>query len=288
MSKGVVFVAQGADYLTLAEQSAISLKNVDPTCLTEIFTDQECTSDCFDFVRALVDGPSPKLACLPHSKFERTLYLDCDTLILAGLDDLFGILDSFELAVSHDVRRTSKLIREEGRYSIPYAFPQMNAGVILYRQCRETQRFLENWQSLYVELGIKRDQVSFRDLLWSSDLRFYVLPPEFNLRRVTMLDAWEPLDVRPTIMHSHRLLQHLRHRETWLTDLESVLSAERLALKEEWVNELKREPAILTADSVSRFHLAEAHDAAVTPNWKANQLDLVDNSVPSVNSKRES
>ncbi len=259
-NQGIVYVAQGADYLALAQQSARSLKGVDPACRIEIFTDQECKDDCFDIVRSLIAGPSPKLACLPHTSFERTLYLDCDTLVLAALGDLFDILDRFELAVAHDVRRTSQLIREKGRHSVPYAFPQMNAGVILYRRSEETQRFLQSWQDQYIELGVKRDQVSFRDLLWSSDLRFYVLPPEFNLRRMTMLDAWEPLDARPTIMHSHRLLQHLRHDDRRLTDPISVHLAERLALTEEWQREVDRDPMMSEADPISRFYLAETHE----------------------------
>ncbi|WP_206615027.1 glycosyltransferase family protein [Mesobaculum littorinae] len=264
MTDGVIYVAAGKDYLDLAEQSVRSLKAANPQLEADIFTDMTPGTDLFDRVHPIPAGPTAKLASLPHSRFDRTLYLDCDTLILSPFGDLFDLLDRFQLAVAHDVRRTSELIRQGFQHATPYAFPQMNCGVLLYRTSPEMMAFLGEWQSRYTASGLKRDQPTFRDLVWSSDLRFYVLPPEFNLRRVTMLDAWEPLDVRPTIMHSHRLLQHLRGHEERFSDLGSILAVEREALDDEWaafetapVDEEGNGPA-------RRFHLAEAEAARGT------------------------
>jgi hypothetical protein len=117
--------------------------------------------------------------------------------------------------------------------------------------------FLRDWQKAYVAAGKRRDQPTLRDLLWSSDLRFYVLPPEFNLRRVTVLDAWEPLDARPTILHSHRLLQHLRGTPDRLTTVADILPAERLARAEEWRLSGVDDPA-QGGDAVAAYHRAEA------------------------------
>ena len=53
---------------------------------------------------------------------------------------------------------------------------------------------------------------------------------------VLVLDAWEPGDARPTILHSHRLLDHLRQPGARrLTDAETIWVEERLSLVEEWV-----------------------------------------------------
>lgn len=238
MTDGVIYVATGADYTDLAVMSAKSLRAFNPSLPIDIFTDVDRNdlSETFDAVH-LIDDPHQrsKIDCIPRSRFDRTLFLDCDTLILAPFDDLFDILDRFELALTHDVRRATPLIREGYREKTPYAFPQMNSGVLLYRKSDRVQSFFAEWKERYVAAGQMRDQITLKDLLWASDIRFYVLPPEFNLRRVTMLDAWEPGDARPTILHSHRLLDHLRQPGAErLTDPEEIWAQERLSLVEEW------------------------------------------------------
>jgi hypothetical protein len=260
MTDGVIYVARGSDYLDLAQRSARSLRALHPGLPVDLYTDQTLAAGLFDRVLPIAAGPSPKLACLTETRFDRTLYLDCDTLVLAPLGDLFDVLGRFELALAHDMRRASALIRDSHRETLPYAFPQLNAGVLLYRRSAPMWGFLRDWQRLYGEAGRSRDQVSLHDLLWTSDLRFYVLPPEFNLRRVTLLDAWEPLDARPTILHSHRLLQHLRGDAPQLTGLEEIRVAERIARAQEWVAAGLADPA-MGAEAVPAFLRAELREA---------------------------
>ena len=87
--------------------------------------------------------------------------------------------------------------------------------------------------------------------MWESNIRFYVLPPEFNLRRTPMLDAWEPLDARPTVVHSHRLLQHLRGKGVRVTSVAEIAAMERAALAEEW--RMHVGDAADNTDPVARF-----------------------------------
>ncbi len=238
---GVIYVATGQGYLDLAAASARSMRRLNPGLQIDVFTDlagaqnTRCLA-AFDRVWPVPRvHPRAKIDCMPLTRFDRTLYLDCDTLAIGPLGDLFSVLDRFELAIAHDMRRASDLVQESGVVTTPYAFPQMNSGVMLYRRSPVMWEFLSEWQARYRALGVLRDQVSLKDLLWQSDLRFYVLPPEFNLRRVTMLDAWEPLDVRPAILHSHRLLDHLRDPGApRLQTLDAIIDAERAALAAEW------------------------------------------------------
>ena len=270
---GLLYVAAGANYYDLAEQSARSARSFNPDIEIDIFTDQDADPELFTCIHSIPPGPTPKLASLPHSRFDRTLYLDCDTLIISEFGDIFGILDRFDVAVTHDVRRTSNLIRQGFEFKTPYAFPQMNGGVILYSARPKARDFLKNWQAGYVKANVKRDQVSLRDALWSSDIRFYVLPPEFNLRRVTELDAWEPLDARPTIVHSHRLLQHFRNGDVRLSSIEEIVAAEREALADEWQDLKEDMPREDFNNLVRRFHAAEELESMKSPvvkksGWK--------------------
>lgn len=227
----------GADYRDLAVASARSLRVVEPDLAVDLFTDapEAVPEGLFDAVHRITDPHDrSKLDCMALTRFDRTLFLDCDTLVVNPLGDLWDVLDRFDLALAHDVRRRSDLIRAGHAVTTPYAFPQLNSGVMLYRRSKAMRAFLAEWVRRYVAAGTYRDQPVLKDLLWESDLRFYVLPPEFNLRRVTMLDAWEPLDARPTILHSHRFMDHMRHGGDRISDVMALMDAERAAHEAEW------------------------------------------------------
>ena len=237
MRDGVIFVATGAGYLELAQQAARSLRDTNQGLAVDVFTDLagDPGNAVFDQVHDVPSThPRVKLECFARARFDRVLFLDCDVLVLAPLGDLFDLADRFPLSLAHDVRRRSDLIRKGHAVETPYAFPQMNSGVMVYRNDAEMAIFFAEWKRRYESSGEARDQITLKDLLWESDLRFYVLPPEFNLRRVTELDAWEPLDAVPSIIHSHRLLQHLRGLGEKVTDLQRLRELEQEALAQEW------------------------------------------------------
>ena len=237
-SDGVIYVATGAAYREMACQSVRTLKAQNPGLAADLFSDtlDFDGADLFDKVHIVPrNHPRVKIECMPLSRFARTLYLDCDTLVVAPFGDLFDLLERFDIAMAHDVRRCSDLIQQGAEERTPYAFPQLNSGVVLYRHSPATDAFFADWIDRYRRVDVARDQISLKDLLWASDIRFYVLPPEFNLRRVTVFDAWEPMDARPTIIHSHRLMDHLGPLPgARIRDLATIVAAERLALDEEW------------------------------------------------------
>ena len=235
---GVLFVATGKDYFDLACDAAQSVRETNPTIEIDLFTDcnNARQTALFEQIHTIqLPHSRSKLECMPRSRFHRTLFLDCDTRVIADLGDLFDLLDRFDLAMAHDVRRNSDLIKQGWREKTPYSFPQLNSGVVLYKKNHGTDRFFADWADLYQRSATDRDQVVLKDLIWNTDLRFYVLPPEFNLRRVTVLDAWEPLDAVPTIIHSHIFLQHLRHPGSRkVTEIRDLIEIERENLKKEW------------------------------------------------------
>jgi hypothetical protein len=238
LDRGAIYVATGPGYLDLARASADSLRRTNPGLPVDLFTDDPAAPrlGMFDQVHAVpVIHRRAKLECMALTRFDRTIYLDADTLVVGDLGDVWAVLDRFDLALAHDVRRASELIRQGLTVTTPYAFPQMNSGVMLYRRSPAIAEFLAEWLSLFHASGVTRDQIVLKDLLWRSDLRFYVLPPEYNLRRVTVLDAWEPLDAEVKIIHSHRLLDHLgRNGNQRVADLVTLLRLERQALEGEW------------------------------------------------------
>jgi len=78
---GVLYVAGGADYVDLAIQSARSLRAQDPDIAIDLVTDlpENLPRDLFDRVTACPDmHPREKLRAMSATRFQRTLYVDCD------------------------------------------------------------------------------------------------------------------------------------------------------------------------------------------------------------------
>jgi hypothetical protein len=75
---------------------------------------------------------------------------------------------------------------------------------MLYRKSDEVLSFLSDWSRCYREAGFRKDQVTLRELIWSSDLKLYVLPPEYNVRYLRYAYFWRPEEAHPRILHLRR------------------------------------------------------------------------------------
>jgi hypothetical protein len=143
-----------------------------------------------------------------ESRFERTLYLDADLMVLADLGDVFEVLDRFDFALCHDQLRNSVHARREYRIPLPNAYPQFNGGVVAFRRSPETLDFIDTWRTAIQDHGIHKDQPSLRELLWQSRLRVATLPPEYNLWDLARIDLMRPKHhSAPRIIHSNLFVQ---------------------------------------------------------------------------------
>ena len=156
---------------------------VDHPAIDSVVTDQ-VTEDA-------EEAKAHKIDCMADTPFERTLFLDTDTHVLDRIDELFELLNAFDLGVAHAPNR---LYFGDGEYpgerdypsDRPECFPEMNTGVMVYEsESASVQSLFRAWQDRYEtmkEVGATRDQISFREVLYDSDVRFSVLPPEYNCR----------------------------------------------------------------------------------------------------------
>lgn len=199
---GVVYIVSGAFHVAAATQSARSVRQTNPWLHIDIFTDQEPEAGVFDAVHRIPDGHiRSKIDHLAKSRFGCTLYLDSDTRVVGDLRPMFGILERFDIALAHGHQRHGTRQEIVWRKAIPAGFPQLNGGVILYRTTPEVQAFLESWREAYHTAGFKWDQVTLRELMWNSDLRLFVLPPEYNVRYKKYLEVWDENEAQAKILH---------------------------------------------------------------------------------------
>lgn len=201
---GVIFAAFGRTYIDLAFQAAESLRRNAPGLEVDLFTETAMPPGPFDRVHVLEEvWIRSKLDAMLRSRFDRTLYLDADLLVVADPGDIFEVLDRFDLAITHDQNRNSSPGRVEYRRQLPNAFPQFNGGVIGFRRSPQMQDFLETWKQAIRDHGIGKDQPSLRELLWDSSLRVAVLPPEYNLWDLSAIDRLTARHhAAPRIIHS--------------------------------------------------------------------------------------
>jgi hypothetical protein len=210
--RGILYVATGPDYVRAACASAESAANYSPLLKRHLFCDAGSAHvvprGLFSSI-AVIENPHrrSKIDQIPRTPFSRTLYLDADTEVVAPIEDLFELLDRFDIALAHAHLRNIPATRQLWKKRIPDSFPQMNAGVIAYRSRPPVLEFLQNWQVSFHEARFRKDQVTLRELLWKSDLRIAALPPEYNVRNARCLEgARSDKELKPRILHCRRLV----------------------------------------------------------------------------------
>lgn len=199
--RGALFIVTGEFYTKCAIKAAHSVAQSNPTLAIGIFTDQTVTDPVF-FSIGQIDNPHfrSKVDYLNRSPFEQTLYLDSDVRVVDRLDDLFRLLERFELAAAHVRYRFSPKRQKIWNIELPRSFPQLNCGILLYRRTSDVSKLFSDWSKAFQTGDFKEDQIPFRELLWLSNLRFYVFGPEYNTRLLSygILPSKHP---QPVILH---------------------------------------------------------------------------------------
>ncbi len=206
---GFVFAATGETYITLARRAARSLRQIHPDAEIDLFTDVALDDPIFSQVHILSDSFfRPKMEAMAKSRFERTVCLDADLMVVAPLTALFEVLDQFDMAACHDRIQTNSWSLMTYSRPVPGAFAASNSGVVALRRNETTQTFLTDWQEAVKSSQAKKDQPAFRELLYYGDIRLCTLPPSYNVMQFHELKTWWGIYGAPKVLHSQFL--HLR------------------------------------------------------------------------------
>lgn len=207
MVKGFIYAATGELYVTLARRSARALRLVYPDAEIDLFTDTPLDDPVFNRIFRL-DHVSrrPKIEALQRSRFERSIYLDADTALVAPIDDVFDLLDQFDMAMCAEYRRNDLRNRNQlAGAEVPLCFAQLNSGVIALRKSPEVAALLDDWHDWVHNRNQQFDQPSLRALLFRSSLRLHVLPPEYNVMFFSQFMKVKDGISAPRLIHQPRL-----------------------------------------------------------------------------------
>ena len=91
-----------------------------------------------------------KVDYISLSPFKKTIYLDTDIIVVKKIDNLFNLLDKFDILATLDTARKrenmSQKIKEYGR--IPYAFGEVNSGLLCFNKFAK-EKILKKWPKIF-------------------------------------------------------------------------------------------------------------------------------------------
>lgn len=192
MQNGAVYIiTQDPRYVGLLLTSAASLKRAMPDLSITVFSQFPVDSPLFDKIHLVdpaQDGFYDKARLIQNLPYDRTLLIDADTYVLSPVTELFGLLDRFDCAVTHEEYVSTDWHGRYPRPDIPASFPEFNTGVLMIRRSDRMSRMLQHWGELYRQfLEAKpgqaiNDQPFFREAAFCSDVRIATLTREYNCK----------------------------------------------------------------------------------------------------------
>jgi len=208
--EGVMYIATGERYVKAAVRSARTVVQRNPGLAIHLFTDRKSMESTFKGSLSpfssidVIENPyqRSKVDYMSRTPYERTLFLDADTAVIADIREVFRVLERFDIGLAHAMHRGPNRLKAI-RLQLPAAFPEFNTGVILYRKNEGVIRLLKEWEGFFKEMGMdeENDQTTLRELLWASDVRIATLPPEYNVRFLKYHLLWSRSEATTKIFH---------------------------------------------------------------------------------------
>ena len=186
MTEGILYIADGREYVREAIDSAKSVRRQMPDVNISLATREPVESGPFDDIRPLehdYEGVGQSILTPELMVYDRTIFLDTDTYVAEPVDELFDLLNDFELCFSWGA--ASRKLPE------PYAeWPEFNTGVIGFRKSKTVENIFRRWRADFDERVVRMrandeiisDQPSFGKAVLDSSARFYLLPRTYNCR----------------------------------------------------------------------------------------------------------
>ncbi len=152
--QGYLYVAVGIKYIKEAEISATSLRRFTqlPICL--VTSDDQYDHPVFSqIIRvAAAETYANKIVGLQASPFIETIFLDSDTFVCSSIDNVFEVLNIFDMAMTVDnfIHSYSFFQKHRPDFKLRYegVIPEYNTGVIAMKNNAGTKKLLSDWMNL--------------------------------------------------------------------------------------------------------------------------------------------
>lgn len=174
--QGIIYCATGKKYINEAEISVKSLRDYNHDLNVSIFIDDlnflNKESDLFNSIHVIKNPEysfGDKISTIENTPYEKTIFLDTDTIIADDISELFHILKRYDMAIAHIPLKNRK-------------YPEFNTGVIAYNLNHRTKKFFRLWNENYDRATHNNDQISFLMTMSNTSISTFILPPKYNFR----------------------------------------------------------------------------------------------------------
>ena len=237
--KGYLYIAFGENFYKECVNSAKLLQTKTELPI-HLFTDQKDISfkekSLFYSIKYLPNlHLRSKVDYISLSPFDKTIYLDTDIIVVQEIDELFELLDNYEVLATLDTARKRENISNKisSYKKIPYSFGEINGGLLGFNKIAR-DRILTKWPKIFYKYMKETegwDQPSLRILLWELKASLYILPPEFNIRSKELLEKLKKKKhlfgkdhMSPRIYHMHLYDDIYKNKITKVIDPEEMIS----------------------------------------------------------------
>ncbi|MEZ6127967.1 MAG: hypothetical protein R3C59_04750 [Planctomycetaceae bacterium] len=131
----------------------------------------------------------PRFESMLHCTADRAFFIDGDTLLMEPIDELYELLDHFDVALASAPQQFhSQAVAKQIYDKLPRvssAIPEWNSGVIAARISDRFRTFVRRWSDLFAvcqQHGYTMDQPALRSAPGTSDLRIATIPANYNFR----------------------------------------------------------------------------------------------------------
>ncbi|MGD0792427.1 MAG: glycosyltransferase [Terriglobales bacterium] len=192
MPNGAIYIlTKNERYVDLALQSVASLKRAMPDLPVTVFSQFPMSSPLVERVvpvQPTRDGFYDKTKLMQESPYDRTLFIDADIIVVEPFPELFGLLDRFDCAATHEEYVNTDWFNRYPRSDVPSSFPEFNTGILLFKRSTKMDGVLKEWEALYAQFLKEKpdqqinDQPFFRVALYYSEARVATLTREYNCK----------------------------------------------------------------------------------------------------------
>lgn len=201
---GFIYYTVGDECIVEANRSIDSLLRLMNDAKITVYTDQPdkfCQSQIDKIAVSHIHSKAVRAKVLQSTPYEKTFYIDSDTLFIKECPEIFDYIDKHYMALS-----LSNLTDDPDNPHIPSDFPFFNCGIIGYdKNSQVAMRILQIWmQEIQICLDKNihsKDEPAFRKVIFENDYKINLLPNEYNFRPQSKDDLTNLSGVK--IIHSH-------------------------------------------------------------------------------------